>query len=45
MDIGRLMICKQQSTQFCHETELKRTHKTLNDGWSIKLKKKKYEDN
>ena len=39
-DIGCLMIRKQQSTQFCHKTELKRTHKTLNDGWSIKQNKK-----
>jgi hypothetical protein len=31
-DIGHLMIHKQQLTQFCHETKLKRTHKTLNDG-------------
>jgi hypothetical protein len=30
-DIGRLMIRKQQSIQFCHETKLKQTHKTLND--------------
>ena len=30
-DIGRLMIHKQQSIQFCYETELKRTHTTLND--------------
>ena len=36
-DIGCLTIHKQQSTQFCHETELKRTNKTLNDGWSINL--------
>ena len=28
MDIGLLVIHKQQSTQFCHETELKQTHKT-----------------
>ena len=30
-DIGRLMIRKQQSPQFCHETKLKQIHKTLND--------------
>jgi hypothetical protein len=30
MDIGHFMIHKQQ--KFCHKTELKRTHKTLNDG-------------
>ena len=40
MDIGHLMIRKQQSTQFFHKIELKRTHKTLNDGWSIKLNTK-----
>jgi hypothetical protein len=40
MDIERLMIRKQQSTQFYHETKLKRTYKTLNDGWSIKLNTK-----
>jgi hypothetical protein len=40
MDFGRLMIRRQQSTQFCHETELKRTYKTLNNGWSIKLNTK-----
>ena len=31
-NIGRLMIRKQQSTQFCHEIELKLINKTLNDG-------------
>ena len=31
-DISRLVIRKQQSTQFCHEIELERTHTTLNDG-------------
>ena len=40
MDIGHLTIHKQQSTQFCHETELKRTNKILNDGRSIKLNTK-----
>ena len=40
MDIGRLMIRKQQSTQFCHETKLKWINKTLNDEWSIKLNTK-----
>ena len=39
-DIGGLMIHKQQSTQFCHEIELKRTYKTLNNRWSIKLNTK-----
>ena len=40
MDIGHLMIRKQQSIQFCHKIEWKRTHKTLNDRWNIKLNTK-----
>jgi hypothetical protein len=39
-DIGRLIIRKQQSTQFCQKIKLKQTHKTLNDGWSIELNTK-----
>ena len=43
-DIGLLTIHKQQTTQFCHESELKQKNKTLKNEWSIKLNTKKHED-